>query len=100
MVDRVGGKRCFEHRSDLLGVDPAVEELELLPLPREHVMDAQAIEIPILERFELALEDDGLGGAIAVKQHHPAPRLAREHAAEDRHDRRDAGARRDRQIIA
>src|SRR5207249_12073325 len=80
VVDGVGTKRGCQHRRDLRGIDPAVEELELLAFAREHVMHAKTIEKSILQLFEFPLEDDALCGAIAVEEHDLALQLPRHYA--------------------
>ena len=52
----------------------------------------EPLEEAVLQLLQRFAEQDAAGRAVAVEQEEAAVRLARQHAVDDRQDRRDAGA--------
>src|SRR4051812_26010165 len=83
-------QRAQQH-PNLVAVEPAVQDRNVLFLARDDVEDREPIDEPVLEFLECLEEHDVVGRAIAVEQEELAVRLARKRALDDRQDRRDAG---------
>src|SRR4051812_25091825 len=100
MVD--AGRRADrrQHRLDLLRVDAAVEQRNILMLARQYMVHHETIEEAVLEIVQRVLEDDALRGAVAIDEDEAAVLLARQYRAQNRHYRRNARARGDREISA
>ncbi len=54
--------------------------------------DREPLHEAVLEFFQRLAEQHAAGRTIAVEEEKPAVRLARQHAFDDRQNRRDAGA--------
>ena len=78
MIDRLRGQARPRQGLDLLGIEPAIEQRDVLRLAREHVMHGEPAEMAVLQILERVLEDDVARRAIAVDQHEAALRLARQ----------------------
>ncbi len=91
-VDAVEIHPVREQRVRLRAVDPAVEELDVLRLARQHVDQVEPGEEAVLERGELLLEHHGAGSAVAVEQRELARRLGHERGLDEREQRRDPAA--------
>ena len=89
VVRRSDGPR---EQRDPLAVEAAVQDVDVLRLARQHVKDGQPAEMPVLQLFERAPEHDARRRAVAVEQRGARFRVGGEHGADDRDDRRDAGA--------
>ena len=67
-VDGVEIEPVREQRVGLRPVDPAVQELDVLRLARQHVDQVEARQVGVLQRRELLLEHHGARRAVAVEQ--------------------------------
>ena len=85
-------QRAQQH-PHLLGIEPAMQDRNVLLFARDHMEDREPLHEAVLQLFQRLAKQHAAGGAIAVEQEKPAVRLARQHALDDRKDRRDAGAR-------
>jgi hypothetical protein len=81
-------------RSFVLARQAAVQDRDVLLLLAEHVEHREAPEMAVLQLLERRAEQHVGHGPVAVEQEEAAFGLAREHAADDRQDGRDARARR------
>ncbi len=84
----------------LVGVDPAVVQVDILLLAAEHEDQVQALQVAVFQVFELLAEQRAGAGAVAVQQGDAAVELGLQGGLDDRQDRRDAAARRHGQVIA
>ena len=99
-VDAVEIDPVREQRVGLGAVDPAVQELDVLRLARQHVDEVEARQVRVLERGELLLEHHGAGRAIAVEERELGARLGGQRRLDDRQQRRDAAAGREAEVAA
>ncbi len=81
-------------------VDAAVEDVGGLPFAAHHVDPLKAVEIGVFQKAQFLAEQHRMRAPIAVQQRDATERLVREHAADDRHVRRDAATGGDAQIAA
>ena len=68
LVDRVGRDQRGQELPHLGGVDAAIEELDVLLLAREHVVEAKASEIAVLQVLERLVEHHARLPAVAIDQ--------------------------------
>ena len=68
LVDRVGRDQRGQELPHFAGVNPAVEELDVLLLAREHVIEAEAGEIAVLQVLERFVEHHARLPAVAIDQ--------------------------------
>ncbi|MCY1425867.1 hypothetical protein D9M71_416730 [compost metagenome] len=83
-----------------LGVDPAVVQVDVLLLAAEHEDQVQALQVAVLQVFQLLAEQRAGAGAVAVQQGDAAVGLGFQGGLDDRQDRRDAAACRHGQVVA
>ncbi len=83
-----------------LGVDPAVIQVDILLLAAEHEDQVQALQIAVLQVFQLFAKQCTGAGAVAVQQGDAAVGLGFQGGLDDRQDRRDAAAGGDGQVVA
>ena len=97
----VGERRpVVEQRARPRAVDAAVQQLDVLRLARQHVHEVEALQVHVLQRRELLAEHHARRRAVAVEQRELRVRLARERRLDDRQDRRDPAACRERDVVA
>ena len=83
-----------------VGVDPAGQQLGVLRLAGEHVHDVQPGRVAVLEVGQLLGEHHRSRVPVAVHQGERAVRLGGQRGGDQRQHRRDAGAGRDRGVVA
>ncbi|MNP07572.1 hypothetical protein D3C76_996010 [compost metagenome] len=84
----------------LLGVDPAVVQVDVLLLAAEHEDQVQALQVAVLQVFQLLAEQRAGAGAVAVQQGDAAVGFGFQGGLDDRQDRRDPAARGHGQVVA
>ncbi len=99
LVDRRGRDQRGQELLHLGGIDAAVEEIDVLLLAREHVVEAEARQVAVLQVLERLVEHHARLAAVAVDQREARARLARERRADQRQHRRDAAARGERDVV-
>ena len=67
------GSEQVEDRREPLGVEPAVEELDVLGLTGQHVDQVEAAREAVLEVLELLEEHDRARAPVAEEQRHARP---------------------------
>jgi len=100
MVDVVDWHPALEQCVRLRAIDPPVQKLDVLRLARQHVHEVEPAEIAILQRGELVAEHHRRRCAIAEHQREARVRLGPKRRSDDRHQRRDAAAGRDAEIVS
>jgi hypothetical protein len=83
-----------------LGVDPTVVQVDILLFAAEHEDQVQTLQVAVFQVFELFAKQRAGAGTVAVQQRDAAMRFGLQGGLDDRQDRRDAAARRDREVVA
>ncbi len=92
MIDGRGGDQRAQQHAHFFTVEPAVQDRDVLLLARDHMEKREPLHKTVLQLFQRFEEHHARGRAVAVEQKNPAVRLPRQHALDDRQDRRDARA--------
>ena len=92
MIDARGRHQRAQQHPHLVAIEPAVQDRDVLLLARDDMEHREPLHEAVLQFLQRLAEQHAAGGAVAVEQEEPAVRLARQHALDDRQDRRDAGA--------
>ncbi|MCY1344698.1 hypothetical protein D9M69_307400 [compost metagenome] len=99
-IDVVHRDQGLEEGGDAAVVKPAVQQVYLLRLARQHVVQREARQVLVLQVFQRLGKDDAVDIAVAVDQREAAARLGLQRGADQRQHRRDAAARRKGDIVA
>ena len=81
-------------------VQAAVEQLDLLGFPAEHVHQAQPVRVTVLEVGQLVGEHHRVVAPVAVQQRYLGLAVRGQHRGGDRQHRGDPAARRDQHVLA
>ena len=93
MIDAGRRNQRAQQHPHLFAVEPAVQDRDVLLFAGDHMEYREPLHEAVLQFFQRFAKQHARCRAVAVEQEEPAVRLARQHALDDRQDRRDAGAR-------
>ena len=92
---------ALDQRRDLVAVDPPVQDVGVARLARQHMKDTAALEIAVLQIFDMIAEHDAGAAAVAIDKGHPvAGPSGRQDGFGNRQDRRHPRSRRQQQDVA
>ncbi len=89
LIHRAPAQHRPQQPAQLLPLQPPVQHLDVLPLPRQHVQHRQPVQIPILQILQHLPKQHVPARAAAIEKKEPAQPLSLQHRLHHRQHRRD-----------